>query len=95
MAIRDHYVGPAAVNHCVAEMEAKLDCLSWSNKVQFPFGTYISHMSECFQDLEGQDEHIMERAKAKPNAFTDDIQGSTGYGIENNSSGAGTTCIGF
>ena len=63
LAIRDHYVGPAAVNYHVAETEAKLDHLNWSNEVQFPFDTYISHMSECFQDLEEQDEHILECAK--------------------------------
>ena len=63
LAIRDHYVGPAVVNCHVAETEAKLDHLNWSNEVQFPFNTYISHMSECFQDLEEQDKHILEHAK--------------------------------
>jgi hypothetical protein len=63
LAIRDHYVAPAVVNCHVAEMEAKLDYLNWSNEVQFPFDTYISCMSECFQDLEEQDKHILECAK--------------------------------
>jgi hypothetical protein len=49
LAIRDHYVGPAAVNHHVAKMEAKLDHLSWSNKVQSPFDTYISVCLNVFR----------------------------------------------